>query len=88
MRSKSKCHVVGVFHKNVQEILFAWRIFVRGRFTRDIFAETFELEMPIEFADFLGILTPVGHDLHKQCEINLDIEKFFQLFAGFGADFF
>jgi len=62
-----------------------WGIF--PRFPRLARGEGFELGVPVEFADGLGILAPIGRDFHEEAEKYFCAEKFFQFFARFGADF-
>src|SRR5260370_17033180 len=51
-------------------------------------AQTFELEMPVQFADSLRIIAPVGRDLHEHPEENLGPQQRFQFVASFRSDFF
>src|SRR5579863_8305331 len=49
-------------------------------------AQTFELEMPIQFAHSLRIISPIWRYFHEHAEENLRAEEVFQFFAGFRAD--
>jgi AraC-like DNA-binding protein len=50
-------------------------------------AKTFELEVPVEFANAQRIFAPVRSDLHKSLQVNFRAEKLLEFFARFGADF-
>ena len=50
-------------------------------------AEAFQLEVPVEFADFSGIFAPGGNYLYKCLQENFVAEDFLEFLAGVGADF-
>ena len=49
--------------------------------------QTFQLQMPVELAHDLGIVTPIAQDFHVQFQKNLRAKNFLEFLARFGANF-